>query len=72
MQFDDGRNLLPLAGFVVVGASFTQPMGNRVQWFVHVENLLDRRYPVARTPLIMLSEPRIVEVGFRYRWTGRQ
>lgn len=68
LQFDDDRNLLSLAGFAEFGTSFTQPVGDHVEWFVRAQNLFARRYPVAHTPVEMLSAPRIAQVGVRVRW----
>ncbi len=65
IQYDDDRNLLPLAGYGETGAAFSQPLSSRVEWFVRAENLFDRRYPVARTPIETLSAPRLVQTGFR-------
>ncbi len=71
VQYDDDRNVLPLAGFAEAGAAFTQPLGSYLEWFLRAENLLDRRYPVARTPLETISAPRLAQVGLRFRWPGR-
>ncbi len=71
VQFDDDRNVLPLAGFAEVGAAFTQTLASHLEWFVRAENLFDRRYPVARTPVETLSPPRLAQVGLRFRWPSR-
>lgn len=70
IQFDDDRNTIPLSGFAEVGAAFVLPVGQHMEWFVRAQNLFDRRYPVARTPIETLSAPRIAQVGVRFKWNG--
>jgi outer membrane receptor protein involved in Fe transport len=70
-QFDDDRNTLRLGGFVVFDASLRRPVGERFELFVSVENLLDRRYAVGRTPLQTLGTPRLAHAGFRFQTSGK-
>ena len=69
IQYDDDRNQLALAGFAETGVAFVIPAGRHWEWFVRAENIFDRRYPVARTPVVGLSAPRMAQVGIRFRTT---
>jgi len=66
-QFEDDLNTLTLGEAVVVDASLGVPIGRRLQLTLSVENLLDRRNVVGRTPLDRLGAPRTILGGVRFR-----
>lgn len=66
-QFDDDLNQLRLAGYATFGALASFPISRGFEIFAAAENLLDRRYPVARTPVTSLGPPRSVRAGVRVR-----
>lgn len=66
-QFDDDQNLLPLGSFAVVDATVARPLGRWFEVFVAVQNLLDEKFVVGRTPLETLGMPRMVRGGVRLR-----
>jgi iron complex outermembrane receptor protein len=67
-QFDDDQNRLPLGGFAVFDVTVARPLARYVEAFVAVQNLFDKRYSVARTPLESLGMPRMVRGGVRFRF----
>jgi outer membrane receptor protein involved in Fe transport len=67
LQFDDDRNTLPLASYVVLDAYFGRVIGRGVTAFVAGENLTNRRYEVGRTPVLTVGPPVLVRAGLR--WT---
>lgn len=67
-QFDDDQNRLPLGGFAVIDLMIARPLGRYVEAFLAVQNLLDERYAVGRTPLETLGMPRMLRGGVRLRF----
>ncbi len=67
-QFDDDQNRLPLGSFAVIDVMVARPLGRYVEAFVAVQNLLDERFAVGRTPLETLGMPRMVRGGVRLRF----
>jgi outer membrane receptor protein involved in Fe transport len=67
-QFDDDQNRLPLGGFAVIDLMVARPLGRYVEAFFAVQNLLDERYAVGRTPIETLGMPRMVRGGVRLRF----
>jgi iron complex outermembrane recepter protein len=67
-QFDDDQNLLPLGSFAVIDATVARPLGRGFEVFLAVQNLLDERFVVGRTPLETLGMPRLLRGGLRLRW----
>ena len=66
-QFDDDQNLLALDGFVVFDALASVAVTPALDVFLAGENLLDRRYDIARTPVTNTGPPRFVRGGLRLR-----
>jgi outer membrane receptor protein involved in Fe transport len=64
-QFEDDRNLLPLAGFRTLDLYFARRIGTGLEFFASAENLLNRRYEVALTPTRVLGPPLLWRVGAR-------
>lgn len=67
-QFDDDQNRLPLGGFAVIDLMVARPLGRYVEAFFAVQNALDERYAVGRTPLETLGMPRMLRGGVRLRF----
>ncbi len=67
-QFDDDQNRLPLGSFAVIDAMVARPLNRYFEVFVAVQNLLDERFAVGRTPLETLGMPRMVRGGVRVRF----
>jgi iron complex outermembrane recepter protein len=66
-QFEDDENSLPLGPMAVFDALVEAPILPGLSVFAAGENLLDRRYSVARTPFTNLGQPRMVRGGVRLR-----
>jgi iron complex outermembrane receptor protein len=65
-QFDDDRNELPLAGYIVADVFASYPLSRPVTLTLGVENVLDEEIEVGATPVVTLGQPRAWSVGFRY------
>ncbi|HEX9669365.1 MAG TPA: TonB-dependent receptor, partial [Thermoanaerobaculia bacterium] len=59
-QFDDDQNRLRLASFATVDLLAARPLGRGFAAFAAVENLLDERAEVGRTPVLTLGPPRLL------------
>ena len=64
-QFDDDRNTLELGPGAVVDVSVLRAAGSRTTFFASLENLLDDRYEVGRTPVATYGQPFTVHAGLR-------
>lgn len=64
-QFDDDQNQLPLASFALLDAMVSRPLGKFVEVFFAVQNLLDQRYAVGRTPIETIGAPALWRGGLR-------
>ncbi len=67
-QFDDDQNRLPLGSFAVVDATLARSFGRYFEAFVAVQNLLDEKIIVARTPIENIGAPRLIRGGIRIRF----
>lgn len=67
-QFDDDQNRLPLGSFAVIDVMIARPLNRYVEAFFAVQNLLNERYAVGRTPLETLGMPRMLRGGVRLRF----
>lgn len=70
-QFEDDRNLLPLAGFFTLDLRLARRVGERLSVFAAFENLTAERYEVGRTPVTTLGPPLLLRAGLRFDWSGR-
>ncbi len=68
LQFDDDQNRLPLGSFALIDAMVARPITRHFEIFVAVQNLLDERFAVGRTPIETLGMPRLVRGGIRLRF----
>ena len=66
-QFDDDQNLLPLGSYALIDATISRSLGKYFEAFFAVQNLLDERVIVGRTPLETLGMPRMMRGGLRIR-----
>ncbi len=66
-QFDDDQNLLPLGSYALIDATISRSLGKYFEAFFAVQNLLDERFVVGRTPLETLGMPRMYRGGLRIR-----
>ncbi len=66
-QFEDDENRLPLGDLVAFDALASVAVTRALDVFVAAENLLDRRYDIARTPVANTAPPRFVRGGLRLR-----
>jgi outer membrane receptor protein involved in Fe transport len=70
-RFDDDRNTIALAPYIVVDALAARKLTHGLAGFVSVENMFDRRYVTNRAGVDTIGTPRLVQVGVRLdsaRW----
>lgn len=67
-QFDDDQNRLPLGSFALIDVTVAKPFARYLEAFIAVQNLLDERFVVGRTPIETLGMPRMVRGGLRFRF----
>ncbi len=66
-QFDDDQNQLHLSDYALIDATIARSLGKYFEVFFAVQNLLDERFAVGRTPLETLGMPRMFRGGIRIR-----
>jgi outer membrane receptor protein involved in Fe transport len=66
-QFDDDQNRFRLDRYFTLDAFASRQLARNIELFVAVENLLNQRYEIGRTPVTTLSPPLLARVGFRLR-----
>ncbi len=69
--FDDGSNIFPLHRFFALDVYGERGLGRGFLAFVSVQNVLNQRMEVARTPLLTLGNPVLAQGGVRFGWGGR-
>ena len=67
-QFDDDRNTLPLNSYALIDATISRRLGKYFEGFFAVQNILDKQFVVARTPLENFGMPRMFRGGLRIRF----
>ena len=68
LQFDDDRNLRPLANTALLDLQVSRRMHRNLVLTFAVENLLDRQVPVSRTSVLGIGAPRMISSGLRLAW----
>lgn len=71
-QFDDDQNSLPLGSFGTMNLLLARNFYQGVQGFVAVENLLNSRYAVGRTPVPTLGPPILFRLGIKLEYPSRK
>jgi outer membrane receptor protein involved in Fe transport len=69
-QFDDDLNQFLLGGAFVANAAITRSLPRRFAAYLAADNLLNRRYAIARTPTLNVAPPALVRLGLR--WQSRE
>jgi len=67
-QFEDDLNLLPLDSFFQFDTYVTKRLPHNMTSFVAIENLLDSRMVIGRTPVPTLGPPLLFRAGFKMRF----
>jgi outer membrane cobalamin receptor len=67
-QFDDDQNQFPLNGFYTMDLQAGRALTRHLEVFGAIENLLDQRYQVARTPVVNLGPPILFRLGVRLNY----
>ena len=67
MLFRSDQNLLPLSSYALIDANVSRSLGKYFEAFFAVQNLLDERVVVGRTPLETFGMPRLFRGGLRIR-----
>jgi outer membrane receptor protein involved in Fe transport len=64
-QYDDDLNLLLLGNFAVLDFQLSRSLHRSLRVYAAAENLFDRRFAVARTPVENIGAPRMVHAGLK-------
>jgi outer membrane receptor protein involved in Fe transport len=64
-QYDDVLNQFPLNGFFTADAYLSRQVHRGVEFYAAAENMFNRRYQVARTPIVQLGPPVMARAGVR-------
>jgi outer membrane receptor protein involved in Fe transport len=70
-QFDDDQNTLLLRRYFTLDLNATHALRPGVDVFVAVENLLNQRYDVGRTPVLTVGPPILARAGLRLQFGSR-
>ncbi len=70
-QFDDDQNQFPLARFYTMDLELGRSIASHWEVFGAIENILDQRYQVARTPVTNLGPPILFRIGLRLNYPAR-
>ncbi len=70
-QFDDDQNTLLLRRYFTLDATASHSLHHGVDVFVAVENLLNQRYDVGRTPVLTVGPPILARAGLRLQFGSR-
>jgi outer membrane receptor protein involved in Fe transport len=70
-QYDDDQNQLPLDRYFSLDAYVSRSVTAKLRLFAAVENVLDKRYEVSRTPVPMLGPPLLARAGLKLDIGGR-
>lgn len=65
VQYDDDLNVLPLGNFTVLDFQVSRSLHQSLRVYISAENLLDRRFAVARTPVENIGAPRLLHAGLK-------
>jgi outer membrane receptor protein involved in Fe transport len=69
-QFDDDQNAFKLPAYGVVDLQVTRAVNAGLDVFFGVQNLFDKEFIVGSNPTT-IGNPRLVNGGFRLRWSGK-
>jgi iron complex outermembrane receptor protein len=64
-QYDDDLNVFLLGNFAVLDFHFSRTLHRSLRVYAAAENLLDRRFAVARTPIENIGAPRMLHAGLK-------
>ena len=70
-QFDDDQNTLLLRRYFTLDFTASHSLRHGVDVFVSVENALNQRYDVARTPVLTVGPPILARAGLRLQFGSR-
>jgi outer membrane receptor protein involved in Fe transport len=71
MQFDDDQNLLPLDRFFTLDLMAGRSINPNLEVFAAAENVLNQRYPIARTSVLNVGPPVLFRIGVRVNYPAR-
>lgn len=70
-QFDDDQNTLLLRRYFTLDATASHHSRHGLEVFASVENLLNQRYDVGRTPVLTVGPPILARAGLRLQFGSR-
>jgi outer membrane receptor protein involved in Fe transport len=70
-QFDDDLNQFRLKGYFNLDTYVARSLNKRLEAYLAVENLLNQRYEVGKTPVTTIGPPLLVRAGLRVQLTKK-
>ncbi|HEV8524064.1 MAG TPA: TonB-dependent receptor [Terriglobales bacterium] len=70
-QFEDDRNTLRLERFFTMDLMAARPIRPGIDAFLAVENVLNQRYDIGRTPVRTVAAPILARIGLRFKLGAR-
>lgn len=70
-QFEDDRNILKLRKYLNADARISYQLPYFIEIFAAAENIFDRRYDIALTPVRSVAQPRSLRIGLRFNSSPR-
>ncbi|HEX7296300.1 MAG TPA: TonB-dependent receptor [Pyrinomonadaceae bacterium] len=64
-QFDDDQNAFPLAPYFTLDTYVSRQLHQKLELFCAIENVLNQRYEVGKTPVTTLGPPILFRAGFK-------
>lgn len=65
-QFDDDQNLFRLEPYTQIDLFLSRRLNEKLQIYAAIENVLNSRYSIGKTPIRTVSSPISMRVGFRW------
>ena len=70
-QFDDDQNVFPLAPYFTLDTYVSRQVHQKLELFCAIENLLNQRYEVGKTPVTTLGPPFLFRAGLKVELGSR-
>ena len=64
-QFDDDQNVFPLEPYFTLDTYVSRQLHQKLELFCAIENVLNQRYEVGKTPVTTLGPPILFRAGFK-------
>jgi outer membrane receptor for monomeric catechols len=70
-QFDDDQNVFRLGSYFTLDTFVSRRVNDNIELFCAIENFLNQRYEIGKTPITTLGPPILFRAGFRVHLGAR-